>query len=326
MSPSVLPLPPDWYPESLAVTSDGVFYVGSWRHGAIARISAPDWTPQIIVAPGSQGLANVQGVMIDEPRGLLWVCSSDYGLTTVPVTPSALKSFDLDSGRARSSYPWPGGGHCNDLILCPDGTILVTDTKKPRILQLRPGARALEDWLEHPSLGGGGPLCLNGIAMDDSGDVIVAPFHPVDYLLRVRRRSDGSAGAVERLFVPRTLRNADAIRWLGDEQVLICESDVSGGGAHGGSVTVATIDEGRIVSLRTIANGLVDPASAVVFRDRAYYVETKYRLLMDHRHDPGAIVSDVPFCIQSTLLSEGNAMRRQGEWPDRQNVAGEDRA
>ncbi|MET0792020.1 MAG: hypothetical protein ABW061_10910, partial [Polyangiaceae bacterium] len=33
----LLPLPLDWYPESLAVSDQGVFYVGSWRQGAVAR-------------------------------------------------------------------------------------------------------------------------------------------------------------------------------------------------------------------------------------------------------------------------------------------------
>ncbi|PCG14306.1 MAG: hypothetical protein DI530_05055 [Sphingomonas sp.] len=103
---------------------------------------------------------------------------------------------------------------------------------------------------------------------------------------------------------------------------MICESDVSGGGVHGGSVTVATIDDGRIISLQKIAKGLVDPSSAVVFSDRAYFLETRYCLLMDHQDDLSAIVSGVPFCVQSTLLPGGDALRGHGGLPDRPRVPG----
>src|SRR4051812_4386892 len=37
-APTVLPLPADWYPESLAAGPDGRLYVGSWRQGAVARV------------------------------------------------------------------------------------------------------------------------------------------------------------------------------------------------------------------------------------------------------------------------------------------------
>ena len=112
---AVLPLPADWYPESIAVAADGSFLVGSWRRGAVARVLPDGGAPQVLVPPGSQGLANAQGVLVDAARGTLWVCSGDIGFTVVPSTPSALLRFDLATGAPRGRLPLPDDGYCNDL-------------------------------------------------------------------------------------------------------------------------------------------------------------------------------------------------------------------
>ncbi|HAT33277.1 MAG TPA: hypothetical protein DCW29_21235, partial [Janthinobacterium sp.] len=135
-------MPPDWYPESVAAGPDGTLYVSSWRQGAVARLRADGGAPEILVAPGANGLANGQGVLVDAARRLLWVCSGALGHTTVPLTPSALKSYDLDSGAARGDYPLPAGadgrpGHCNDVAQDARGALYVTDSLQPRLLRLR---------------------------------------------------------------------------------------------------------------------------------------------------------------------------------------------
>lgn len=79
-------LPEDWYPESLAAGPDGTLYVGSWRQGAVVRLRPDGSAPQVLVTPGSNGLANGQGVLVDDRAGLLWVCSGTTSTCTAART------------------------------------------------------------------------------------------------------------------------------------------------------------------------------------------------------------------------------------------------
>ena len=104
----------------------------------------------ILVGPGSQGLANAQGVLVDAARGALWVCSGNIGFTTVPSTPSALKRYDLATGAPRGSLALPDAGYCNDLALDTQGRLYVTDSRHPRVLRLSPDGTALQVWKKGP--------------------------------------------------------------------------------------------------------------------------------------------------------------------------------
>ena len=157
-APTVLPLPVDWYPESVAAGADGSLYVGSWRQGAVARLKPGAARASVLVKPGANGLANTQGVLVDAKRGALWVCSGDLGFTTVAQTASALKRYDLASGAPRASYPMPDKGYCNDLAQDRQGNLYVTDSRHPRVLRWTPGAQALAVWKEDDLLGGAGPF------------------------------------------------------------------------------------------------------------------------------------------------------------------------
>jgi len=299
--PATLALPSDWYPESLATGPDGSFYVGSWRQGAVARIKPQGGPPEILVKPGSNGLANGQGVLVDAQRQLLWVCSGNLGHTTVPSTPSALKSYDLASGEPRASYPMPDKGYCNDLVQDSNGTLYVTDSFHPRVLRLLPGEAALSVWKEDPALAAGNDgFFLNGIALDGDRQLYVSAVSAEPWLQRIEVRPDGSAGAVTRIDMPRTLKNADAIRHLGPGKLVIFESNAFGkDGPYGGQVSVAKIS-GHSATLETIVAGLNDPSSGVIVGDRVYFIESKYGLLLSH--DDAQVPRNVPFDLQSRPL------------------------
>ncbi|MCW3479106.1 hypothetical protein OL229_05955 [Neisseriaceae bacterium JH1-16] len=300
---TTLALPADWYPESLATGPDGSFYVGSWRQGAVARIRPRGGAPEILVKPGSNGLANGQGVLVDAARRLLWICSGNLGYTTVPSTPSALKSYDLDSGEPRASYPMPDKGYCNDLVQDRNGTLYVTDSFHPRVLRLMPGETALRIWKEDPALSAGNDgFFLNGIALDGDRQLYVSAVSAVPWLQRIAIEPDGSSGALTRIDMPRTLKNADAIRSAGPGRLVIFESNAFGkDGPYGGQVSVATIN-GRSATLQTIVAGLNDPSSGVIVGDRVYFIESKYSLLFSHAHDDAKVPRNVPFDIQSRTL------------------------
>jgi streptogramin lyase len=201
-APTVLPLPADWYPESLAAGPEGRLYVGSWRQGAIARVDPATAAVATLVPPGSNGLGNVQGVLVDAARGALWACSGNIGFTTVPVAASALKRFDLATGAPQASFPMPDAGYCNDLAQDARGNVYVTDSLHPRVLRIAPDGRALATWKEDPQLADrsvfGEFKALNGIAIDGDG-VVVSVLAATAHLLRIPIAADGNAGAVARL-------------------------------------------------------------------------------------------------------------------------------
>jgi len=303
-APAVMSLPADWYPESVAVGPDGSFYVGSWRQGAVARLRPGAWQAETLVKPSTNGLANGQGVLVDAKRGALWVCSGNSGFTTVPQTPSALKRYDLATGAPRASYPMPDAGYCNDIAQDARGALYVTDSFHPRVLRLAPGAPALTVWKEDALLAGAGPYRgLNGIAIDGASDVYVSIVAAARHLLRIKLGADGAAGPVTRIDAPRELKNVDAIRRWKPGRLVLFESNAFGEGLYGGQITVAHIAGDRL-SLRTVVAGLNDPSSGVVVGRRVYFIESKYRLLIEHKDDDEAVPRGVPFDLQSRELPD----------------------
>lgn len=295
-------LPFDWYPESVAAAPDGTLYVGSWRQGAVARIRPRAAEPEVLVKPGSNGLANTQGVLVDANSGLLWVCSGSLGFTTVPLTPSALKSYDLANGMPRASYTMPDAGYCNDLVQDKSGNIYVTDSLHPRILRLTPGAAALEVWKEDPAFSTGDQYTLNGIALDGANHLYVSAVMAVNYLLRVDIGASGDAGPVVRITAPRVMKNVDAIRSAGPGRLVLFESNAFGNEPYGGAVSLATVDGARVTSLTTVVAGLNDPSSGAVVGERVYFIESKYGLLFKHKDNDAAIPRRVPFTVASQAL------------------------
>ncbi len=304
-TPPTLALPADWYPESVALGPDGSLYVGSWRNGAVARVRPDGSPPQILVTPGSNGLANAQGVLVDARRQRLWVCSGNIGYTTVPSTPSALKSYDLASGAPVASYAMPDDGYCNDLVQDSGGTIYISDSAHPRVLRLREGEAALSVWKEDPALAGGSDgYFLNGIALEGDDTLYVSAVSALPWFSRIRIGAHGRAGASTRIAVPRVLKNADAIRSISAGRLLIFESNAFGkSGPYGGQISIAQID-GAAATLTTVVGGLNDASSGVLVGKRIYFIESKYGLLFMHKNDPGALPVGVPFDVQSVALPD----------------------
>lgn len=305
-APAVRELPDDWYPESLAAGPDGSLYVGSWRQGAVARLKPDGSAPEILVKPGANGLANAQGVLIDAREGLLWVCSGNLGHTTVPATPSALKSYDLKTGAPRGNYVLPDAGYCNDIVQSADGRIFVTDSYHPRILVLRKGRAQLEIWLEDKALGmRDAAFTLNGIALDGRGGLYVSPVMAADYIFHIDGKTDGSAGDIQRVPAPRVLHNVDALRRLDSRHLVLFESNAFGDtGPYGGAITLATLDNGSISELRPLVAGLNDPSSGLILNGRVWYIESKYGLLLHPAAGNAAVPLHVPFDVRSVPLPE----------------------
>ena len=138
------------FPESLTSTADGTVIIGSLDHGTIYR-AAPGAAKAIPwIAPGSDGLTRVLGVLAHDASNTLWVCTDDPDPNGGK---AELKAFDLENAAPKGNYPFPGGGLCNDIAVARDGTTYVTDTRGGRILVLKRGATALDVLWSRPEMG-----------------------------------------------------------------------------------------------------------------------------------------------------------------------------
>ena len=149
--------------ENLTSSQDGTLYFGSTAKGTIYRAApgAAQADPWILAS--AAGLSNVLGLLADDKRNTLWVCQNNTGGRGGPeVGQTALRSFDLKSGAAKGTYPFPSnGGVCNDMAVATDGTVYATESFANRIHRLKPGAAALDLWVPaDPQLAG-----VDGIAI-----------------------------------------------------------------------------------------------------------------------------------------------------------------
>ena len=134
------------FPESLTSTKDGSVYFGSLGQDSVYRATPKSSKADTWIKPKSNGLQTVLGVLADEPAGVLWVCASAAGgRNGAPVVgETALKAFGLKDASFKTSYPFPGGGLCNDIAVAKDGTVYATDTTGARVLRLKKRASAFE--------------------------------------------------------------------------------------------------------------------------------------------------------------------------------------
>ena len=101
-------------------------YFGSTAKGTIYRAAPGAAQAEPWIQASTAGLTNVLGVLADDKSNTLWVCqNSTGGRGGAPVAgQTALRSFDLKTGAAKGTYPFPtNGGVCNDMAIAADGTV-----------------------------------------------------------------------------------------------------------------------------------------------------------------------------------------------------------
>lgn len=281
-----------YFPEGVAMTSNGTCFAGSLNEGCIHRsLPGATWMEPFI-APGSNGLVSVLGLWADENRNILWACSSDAGngkLTGRGVP--GVKAFDLQIGAPRGSYDFPGGGFANDLTIDALGNLYVTDSWSPRILRLRTGASALEEWIIDPQLGEE-QWSLNGIDYDPATHAIYTVNQRAGLLFRITIEMDGSPGKVELIQTSLELRRPDGLKIVGLNRLVTAE-----GGA--GGVAVLDVEGNTAVVTRISAN--LDGVTTFAFHQgEVWIVEGQ----CDHFWDPANAGPDAdpPFRIVNIPL------------------------
>jgi sugar lactone lactonase YvrE len=229
-------------------------------------------------------MSAVLGVYADERSGLLYACSIGGGAPPDKADAlSALRTFDLKTGAARSAYPMPGGAKslCNDIATARDGTVYVSETIGGRVLRLKKGATSLEEWVKAPELG-----AVDGIAIGGDGAVYVNTVR-TGRMFRIPLGAGGSAGAVTELKPSVKLGGPDGLRALGGNRFLQAENGA-------GRVSVVTVS-GATATVTPVKEGLAQVTSAVVVKGQVWAVDAKFRFRQNpdfKDKDPGPFTVD----------------------------------
>ncbi|MEL1249104.1 SMP-30/gluconolactonase/LRE family protein [Aurantiacibacter gilvus] len=271
------------HPESITSDARGTLYIGS-NPGTVFRAFAGDPVAVPWIVPDeTNGLQTVFGVLVDQPRGLLWVCSNAMG----GEGETAIKSFSLYTGDLATSYPLAveGPAMCNDMTVAPNGDVYASETTGGRILVLRNGGRQFEHWATDPEF-----ASLDGISFGPGGELYANAIQR-NTLLRVHRNADGSFARAEVLETSAPLSGPDGLRPLDDTRMLQSEGNA-------GTITVLTFAEGQPVQVEVIAEGIDYASSVTMVGDHAWYPEGKLRFMFgpDAGEDPG------PFVVRSAPI------------------------
>jgi sugar lactone lactonase YvrE len=251
--------------ESLTSSRDGAVYFGSTAKGTIYRAAPGAAQAEPWIQASTAGLSNTLGVLADDGTNTLWVCQNNTGgRGGAPVAgQTALRSFDLRTGAAKGTYPFPSnGGVCNDMAVAPDGTVYVTESFNNRVHRLRPGAAALDVWAADPQLAG-----VDGVALLADGAVYVNTFFE-GRLFRIPVNADGSAGAFVPIETSMPLTRPDGLRTAGPHTLIQAEGQ--------GRLAELTID-GTHATVRVLRDGLTGATAVTLAGDAAFVLVERAR-------------------------------------------------
>jgi Cu-Zn family superoxide dismutase len=187
----------DTFPEGIATDADGTTaWVGSAATGAIFRIDLASGQAAVLSPGGTDGRTAALGLHLD-PFGHLFVAGGATGTVAVidPATGETIASLGIPPVR-------DGGTFLNDVAVTADGTVYVTDSRRPVLFRAHATAEGvgdLEPWLDLST----GPIAdadgfnLNGIAATADGTALVAVQTNTGQLWRI----DTATGAIQEIAV-----------------------------------------------------------------------------------------------------------------------------
>ena len=244
------------FPESVTVTASGAVIASSYALGTIYRAAPGAATAQPWILTAASGLTSSSGVLADDANHRLLACGVGSGGMAV------MEAFNLDTGAIQATYPFPAGGHCNDMTIGPGGAVFVTDTTKGRVLGL--DGTTLTTWAAGPKLDG-----ADGITLSPAGGALIVSSL-MDKLVSIAIRPDGSAGVIDDLTTSQPLHSPDGLHPGPGHTLLLAD-------AGGGKVDEVTVSAGH-ATLTLFKGGFMNPTAAVLGAGNAYVVDPKLPL------------------------------------------------
>jgi hypothetical protein len=252
------------FPESLDASANGTLYIGSWK-GIIYRSLPGTSSAKPWVQPSAEnGLLSVLGVLVDEKRGQVWVCSVPAPNREPPAPgTSALMAFDIKTGAQRALLPLPAPASvCNDITLAKDGTAYVSDTPNGRIFKVPHGTNTLELFMQDDRLKG-----VDGIVFSGDGKLYVN-LVTNNTLWRIGMTGDGKPDGLTPITPSQPVDGPDGFRLVAGNRFVLEEN-------RSGRLDEVTIS-GDTAAITVLKDGLMTPTSAVAFKHTIYAVERKF--------------------------------------------------
>lgn len=270
------------YPNGIARTQDGTFYVGSVTNGQIVEISSSGKIETFF--PGNSDIFAVTSLRLDEARGILWGASPD--VLGIPQSngetvrrPHRIFAIDIRSKKVLQIIMMPDGGFGNDLAIDPQGGVYVTDTARPRIHYLPPGATQLQTWAEDEQFRTQLRFGLSGIARSPDGVLFVTMYSDG----RLFKVTPGSVEnpRIEEIQLPRKIDGSDAIQLTDDGSLIMLEGGIDSG--NGRVLQLHGFEAGAKSQFNVLASGMDLPVNLTVAGKEVWVTESLFR----HRLVPG---------------------------------------
>ncbi len=255
------------------VSDNGTVYVGSITSGDILQISPDNQIKSFF--QGNKDIFAVTTLRLDEARGILWGASPDV-LGTVG-KPHRIFAIDINSSRVLKIITIPDDGFGNDIAVDSNGGIYVTDSLKPRILYLSPGATQFQTWVENQLWSTNKRFGLSGIARREDG-VLFVTMYSDGRLFKINPNR-----TVEEIELPRKIDGSDAIALADDGSLLMIEGGVESG--NGRLLQLQELDDAKSKpEFKVLASGMNLPVNLTVAGKEILLTESLFR----HRFVPGS--------------------------------------
>jgi hypothetical protein len=198
------------FPENVTTLTDGTVVIGAMLQPYIYRSRPGQTTAERWINLSSFGSTS-WGLVADNGRNTLWVCTGAFPLPAKITPPikerhTTLRAFDSTTGAAKGAWPLLNPTNaCNDITVAADGTVYLSDIANGQVQRLKPGAAALDPWMQTPELAN-----VDGIAF--VGPTLYANNVATGKLFRLPINADGSAGTPVEIKLSQPLEGPDGMR------------------------------------------------------------------------------------------------------------------
>lgn len=244
-------------PESITIAPNGDLILGSSASAKIYRARQGADQARVFIDAGAEGAIYFLGVLADAPTNTLWACQI-YSSPPGGAERSALRGFDLDTGRAKFRWELPGTTNlCNDFVVGPDKALYVSDTFGAKIWRLKPGATVPEMFSDDRTL-----LGIDGITF--IGDTLYENNVIFNKLYRVPIDAAGKAGRPVDIWLDKPIKGPDGMR-AANGKLFLTENE-------SGKVDMVTVN-GDTATVMVLKQGLAVPTSIEPAGNTLWYGE-----------------------------------------------------